>query len=1007
MLQVVARRNEGAAQPLSLRVGLNLGDVVAADMGSEGRVQYTVMGDTVNVASRLEGAAQPDSILISHSVYERIAHRFDTEEVPPVTVKGKAEPLQVHRVNGLRTTSDSRAPKRTAFVGREKELGSLGAFLDRIAAGDGQVLVIEAEAGAGKSRLIAEGVARSEAEEVVVEVGFTQIQIPGQISPAAEIFRRLLASGPAEPAEAVERALKILEDHAEEHRRGIVGLARQAYPRGFVDAETTELVDPRAARQNRWIALAALMGVRAQRQPTVIVIEDVHWADEEGQEFLAYLIPALSSKAVGFVLTTRIGGRPEWLAADAATLRLEALGEDAASTILGGLLETMRPEVRREILRRSQGNPLYLEELARSLSATVEDAAQSVPGTVQGLLQSRIDRLESPVRLAIQMASVLGPQFSVGLLHRMYALDPQPLPFQSVISILEEQAFVEPTEVEDVRRFRHALMQEVAYGGILLRLRKILHESAAQLGEEHYAERFESEAPFFAHHYWEADLRERAAPHLFRAATNASAQYDLPRAERWFGQLSTVQSEHPEVLPEISDRASMMLQYGAVLLDRGRYDAADAQFERLEQLGSDLKRDEWVGEALRFRGQIAALKGRLGDSRVLFESGLERVPSTQERITADLHTGLGLVLYYGSDGDGALAEFETALELYQRIGDRLGEVKCYVNIGNVLVDLRNNLRATEPYYLRALDLIEQVGDRRVKTGVLLNLGTLATERGDWEDGLSRFLHVEATAEEIGWSFVRFLSLENQASCHLSLGRIGTAIGLLETCLREGEAMLRADDRIRVRQLLSEAYHCALDEKRAVEMLTEARRVAKEIEFEELEDALRLQEGRLLAAGGQWAAATQAFSEALEAATRLGHPMIEPIARAHLSRASSRIGVSVEPPSLEGIDQKPTRALVIYLAADAEAEWKPSREAGQKLEDAGELAGELGFVALERAAFERAAEIWEASGDEEARQVALRRAALAMASLEGNLTAELREAFSTHPRNQALRQLVHA
>jgi adenylate cyclase len=1010
MLQAVARRNEQAEQQLSLRVGLNLGDVVAADMGSEGRVQYTVMGDTVNVASRLEGAAQPDSILISHSVYERIAHRFDTEEVPPVTVKGKSEPLRVYRVNGVRASASENRIQRSPFVGRDKELETLGTFLDSIAAGDGQVLLIEAEAGAGKSRLIAEGVARSEAEEAVFEIGFTQIQIPGQLSPAAELFRRLLATSSDESVEsAIDCAMKLLEGHGEKHRRGVLGLAQQAFSGVSPQPEAGEMEDPRAARQNRWIALGALIGTFAQRQPTVIVIEDVHWANEEGQEFLAYLIPALARKPIGFILTARMGGRPDWLAQAATTLQLEALGEDAARSILGGLLDTMRPSVRREILRRSQGNPLYLEELARSLSATLEDAAQSVPGTVQGLLQSRIDRLEPPVRLAIQMASVLGTQFSVALLHRMYALDPQPVPFDSVLSNLEQQSFIEPTDVEDVRRFRHALMQEVAYGGILQRLRKVLHESAAHLGEEHYAQRLDSEAPFFAYHYWEADLRERAAPHLFRAAMNAAGQYNLSGAERWFGQLSTVLVEHPEVLPEVSDRASMMIQYGAVLLDRGRYDAADALFARLDDLGSERKRSEWVGQALRFRGQIAALQGRLGDSRVLFESGLERVPPTEEKITADLHTALGSVLYYGSDARGALGQFETALEFYQRLDDNLGKAKCYMNIGNVLDDLKNDRTAAEQSYERALALIEGVGDRRLKTGVLLNLGTLAMGRGDYDDAITRFLHVESVADEIGWSYMRFLSLQNQASCNLSVGRICRAIGLLETCLREGETTLRGDDRIRVRVLLFEAYLAALDTEHAEEMLVDARRVAAEIELEELEDTLCLNEGRLLVARGRWAEAAQSFSNALDAVIRLGHPVVEPLVRAHLFRSRYRLGDYAEPPSLDDGDetQKPDRALMIYLTVEAEAAREPTREAGQKLEEAGELAGELGCVTLERAAFERAAEIWEASGDEEARQTALRRAALAMAALEGNLPAELREAFSAHPRNQALRQLVHA
>jgi tetratricopeptide (TPR) repeat protein len=740
----------------------------------------------------------------------------------------------------------------------------------------------------------------------------------------------------------------------------------------------------------------------------VIVIEDVHWSDEEGQEFLAYLIPALARKPVGFILTARLGGRPNWLTPETESLRLEALGEEAALSIVGGILDTLRPGVRREILRRSQGNPLYLEELARSLTDTLDKTVRSVPGTVQGLLQSRIDRLEPPVRLAIQMASVLGPQFSVGLLHRMYALDPQPVNFELALETLEEQAFVEPTEQLGVRRFRHALMQEVAYGGILSRFRKVLHESAAQLGEEHYAERLEAEAPFFAHHYWEAELRERAAPHLFRAAMSAATQYDLYAAERWFEQLSEVQKEHPEVLPNAGDRAAVLLRYGAVLLDRGRYDVANDLFNRLGVLGSQLPQKEWVVQSLRYRGQIAALRGRIDESRQLFEQGLDEVAGTAGQVAADLRTGLGLALYFASDGDAAVIQFTEALELYEQIDDQLGQAKCYINIGNVLDDLQHDRKAAEPSYEKALELIEKVGDRRLKTGVLLNLATLAMERGDWEDALSRLRHIERLAEETGWSFMRFLSLQNQASCDLPLGRLAMGLDNLDTCLREGETMLKAPDRVLIRELQFEAYLSALDIERAAEKLDEAKAVAEEIDREEMIDSLLLNQGRLLVSRGEWKEASRIFSEAAESAVKLGHPSIEFLARAHHYRSLARTGIhNVQPPSFGEIDQRPTRAIVLFLIADAEAEAGANAAVAMRLEESGRLAGELGNIALERAAYERAAEVWRALGDEEARQLALVRAALAMASLEANLPAELREGFSAHPRNRDLRGLVPA
>lgn len=1006
MLRALERRNEGADHKLSLRVGLNLGEVVAAHVGSGSRLQYTVMGDAVNVASRLEGAAEPDTILVSRSVHERVASRFDTEEMPPVTLKGKSEPLPVHRVVGLRPFPRTAPAPRTPFVGREEELKKVGAFLDTVPTGTARPLVLVAEAGAGKSRLVLEAVQRSDVDFARADVALTPLEIPGRLAPVAELFRQVVAPDAGDDGEAaLERALALLDDDAvEEHRSGVVGLVREACPGAPLESATEETDDPRAARQNRWLALAALLGAVGRERPVLVVVEDLQWADEQERELLAFLVPALARKPVGLLMTSRARVYTEWLGDAADELELEPLGADAARSILGGLMDTLRPRVRREILRRSQGNPLYLEELALSLEGAEDVLA--VPGTVQGLLQARIDRLDPPVRLVLQMAAVLGPRFSVELLRRMYGLDPRSLPFEAALGGLEEHAFVESTGEEDERRFRHALMQEVAYGGILHRLRKVLHESAARLGEELYADRIEAEAPFFADHYWRAELREAAAPHLLRAAMTAAGQYDLHAAERWFGRLSDILTEFPGVIPQDSDRAGMMLRHGAVLLDRGRYDAADELFRELEAFGSEAGRDDWVARALRYRGQIAALRGRLDDARELFERGLARVPPGETKTRADLETGLGLVLYYEADGDAALARLEAALALYEQIDDDLGRAKCYINIGNVLDDLKHDRDAAQPSYERALELTDQAGDRRLKTGVLLNLGALAMARGDWDDALRRFHDVEAFAEEAGWSFMRFLSLQNRAACELWRGRVALALGHLATCLREGEAMMKARDRVRVREFQFEARITGLDPGGAAAKLDEARRVAEEVGTNELEDSLLVCEGRLRAAEGEWEAARRAFAEALEAAARLGHPDVETLARAHLHRAATRTGgEAVDPPSPDAIRHAPTRAVVEYLTADAMAEREPGEEAARALEAAGETAAGLECRAIERAAFERAASLWEAMGDGKARERALERAARAMAALEAFLPADLREPFAAHSRNAALRERI--
>jgi tetratricopeptide (TPR) repeat protein len=489
---------------------------------------------------------------------------------------------------------------------------------------------------------------------------------------------------------------------------------------------------------------------------------------------------------------------------------------------------------------------------------------------------------------------------------------------------------------------------------------------------------------------------------------SAATRYDLYAAERWFGQLSEVQAEHPHVLPNASDRAAVLLRYGAVLLDRGRYDLADDLFHQLGELGGQLPQTEWVVQSLRYRGQIAALRGRIDESRQLFEQGLEEVSGEVGQMAADLRTGLGLAQYFASEGDAAVIQFKEALKLYEQIDDRLGQAKCYINIGNVLDDLQHDRKAAEPSYEKALQLIEEVGDRRLKTGVLLNLATLAMERGDWEDALSRLRHIESLAEETGWSFMRFLSLQNQASCDLPLGRLALGLEKLDTCLREGEAMLKAPDRVLIRELQFEAYLSALNIDRAAEKLDEAKAVAEELDREEMIDNLLLNQGRLLVSRGEWEQASLSFSEAAENAAKLGHPSVEFLARAHHYRALARRGISnAQPPSTGEIDQRPTRAVALFLVADGEAVNSPAPDAALRLQEAGELAGELGNVALERAAYERAAEVWGAVGEEQARQLAMERAARAMASLEANLPADLRDEFSAHPRNRALRELLPA
>jgi tetratricopeptide (TPR) repeat protein len=400
---------------------------------------------------------------------------------------------------------------------------------------------------------------------------------------------------------------------------------------------------------------------------------------------------------------------------------------------------------------------------------------------------------------------------------------------------------------------------------------------------------------------------------------------------------------------------------------------------------------------------VAWYRGRLDEARSLFEQGLEHVPAAEERIAADLHNDLGIVFYYRGSPDDAFSHHDVALRLRERLEDRLGLTKSYTNLGNLLIDFRDDLDGAEAHYRRALELAREIAAREMITSSLNNLGGVALERGDWRKAMDWFGEATRLEEEIGWPFSGFVTLQNQILSEIALGRIADALRHLGDCRARGDAFLEPLNRVRTRFLFFDAYLPALADELAEGSLAEAHQLARELEVTGLDDELAIREGRRLAARGDWQAAARAFAGAEEAATRLNHPAFVTLARAQRCRAEVRAGgAGADQPPVEAAKRTPMVALLRYLNADADAERELSADVATALETAGEEAARLGDVCLERAAFERAARVWRGLGDSTREEKALARAAAALEALEAGLPEDLRAAFAAHPRNRALR-----
>ncbi len=551
---------------LGLHIGINTGLVIAGGLGSQGRQQYSVVGDAVNLASRLEDLSQRGEILLGASTYRLTASRFEFEKWPLVRVKGKREPVVIYRLLGykkspaaLRGVEGLRVP----LIGRNVELHQLQQALRLVQKGQGSGIAIVGEEGLGKSRLVAEarqtwklqpeagdllwaeGRALSYAQKnsyaVLRNLLHDLLDIPVGV-PAAQVAVRLGAT--------MERLLP-QTDQDYPHLAYALGLF-------FEDAswQDLDMADIESLRERIAKAFCALIEAQAQERPLVLVWEDLHWADAASFHLLQSLFPLLREVPLLLILSFRPEGEQieslqRTLAADPTwqTLRLTPLSQEESRQLLDILFPTGKlPFAMVEaILDRAEGNPLFLGELLRSLldaglagMPADRQAVQEIeiPETLQGVIMARADRLSPPDRRVLQTASVIGRIFQQEVLVAM--LGPTVSSVEESLQELRRREFIRLRQEEapggPVYIFKHAITQAVIYNGLLIAQRQELHRRAGEAIEALFYDQRDELAATLAHHYAEAGEGGRAVAYLLQAGDQARRLYACEEAVSCYRQ---------------------------------------------------------------------------------------------------------------------------------------------------------------------------------------------------------------------------------------------------------------------------------------------------------------------------------------------------------------------------------------------------------------------------------------------------------------------------------------
>jgi class 3 adenylate cyclase len=522
----------------SARMGLNSGEVVVGKIGDDLRMDYTAKGHTVGVAQRMEALAEAGKALLAGPTLEQVAGYFELRDLGETTVRGVEAPVHVAELQGvgrMRTRFDrSRARGLSRFVGRDEEMSRLEAALDRALAGDGAVVGVVAEAGAGKSRLCHELAERCRVKGISVRSGHGVPHgsaIP--LEPPLRFYREIIGIA--------------ADDTPSEARQKIAGLIAQLAPHE-IDAlpllfDFLRVPDPDRpapdlspeARQRETVdLLRRLTAARSEREPAVFIFEDLHWLDPQSEEVVEGIVEAVAGTRTLLVVNFRPEYRAAWMGrTHYQQLALRPLDAQAAGELLASWLgpDPSLEGFAEQVRDRTGGNPFFMEEVVQAAIESgvligvrgcfkLEGSAENleVPASVQSLLAARIDRLDEEAKRLLQTGAVIGDEFSESLLAEVFATPAEGLrqPLRQLVQaeFLSERSLYPEFEYS----FKHPLTREVAYGSLLRDRRGELHTRAARVLEAHAGEAADEVAPLLAHHWEQAGEQLMAARWQRRAA---------------------------------------------------------------------------------------------------------------------------------------------------------------------------------------------------------------------------------------------------------------------------------------------------------------------------------------------------------------------------------------------------------------------------------------------------------------------------------------------------------
>jgi tetratricopeptide (TPR) repeat protein len=728
---------------LLVRIGIHTGPVVFGPVADRLRMDYTVIGDTANVAARLQGAAEPGAILISEATRLLAQGYVRVEPVGPLTLKGKTEPLSAFRLldvsrrrSGLR---ESASPRTARFVDRESELAALNRILSQVDNGRGQAVGLVGEPGIGKSRLVAEFRAQLAPGRVTWVEG--RCLSYGTAIPyllVLDLLRSNCRIGEADPPDVV----------AEKVCSGLREVGMDPDEDGPILLHLLEIKDavspavlsnPEAVKSKAFETLRQLALKGSARRPLVFVLEDLHWIDRVSEEFLGLIAENLRDARILLLATYRPGYRPQWLDKSyAGQTPLQPLSRDDSRQMLRSVLRVERlvELITDEIVTKADGNPFFIEQLALHAGEARDLRTDLlVPNTIHDVVMARIDRLPENTKRLLQIAAVIGREFPLRLLSAVWK---GPGAVGVHLRDLSRLEFIyDRVETEgSVYVFRHALTQETAYGSLLERHRRVYHGAIGRALEELHPERPEEVAELLALHFGRSDEAEKSVDYAILAAEKSQRHWANSQALTYFNDALHRLDLLPETVANRLRRIDAVIKQAEVKFALGQHaehiEALDKIRSLVEASDDSRRRATWHY----WRGFLHSLTGGQPDVAIghcqeavtiASAADLEDIRAFAESCLAQIYLFTGRLREAIETGERALATFEA-------LGNLWWACRTIWHLNPAAMAL-GEWDASFSYCRRALEYGDLLEDLRIKVVGLWRLGATHVYRGDPEQAV--------------------------------------------------------------------------------------------------------------------------------------------------------------------------------------------------------------------------------------------------------------------------------